>query len=63
VLTYISQKNISVNLKNTNESSNIHQELIDSGGKSQVPCLVVNGKPVYESRAIIEWFEQNWKIS
>ena len=27
--------------------------------KTQVPCLVVNGKPVLESDEIIDWLEKN----
>ena len=29
------------------------------GGKRQVPCLFIDGKPLYESSDIIAWFEQN----
>lgn len=29
------------------------------GGKHQVPCLFIDGKPLYESSDIIAWFEQN----
>ena len=28
-------------------------------GKSQVPCLVVDGKPMLESTAIVQWLQQN----
>jgi glutathione S-transferase len=28
-------------------------------GKAQVPCLVVDGKPMLESGAIVEWLRQN----
>lgn len=28
-------------------------------GKRQVPCLFIDGKPLYESSDIIAWFEQN----
>lgn len=31
----------------------------DMGGKRQVPCLFIDGKPLYESSDIIAWFEQN----
>ena len=29
--------------------------LISEGGKLQVPCLFIDGKPMYESDDIIEW--------
>jgi glutaredoxin len=28
----------------------------------QVPCLVVDGKPILESQAIIEWLDQNSEV-
>jgi glutaredoxin len=28
-------------------------------GKSQVPCLVIDGKPILESREIVQWLQQN----
>ncbi len=28
-------------------------------GKSQVPCLVVDGKPMLESEDIIQWLQKN----
>ena len=43
----------------------IHKEpesrnrLIIIGGKEQVPCLFIDGKPLYESRDIISWLEEH----
>jgi glutathione S-transferase len=34
-------------------------ELIKIGGKGQVPCLVIDGKPMYESGDIVNWLEAN----
>lgn len=34
-------------------------ELIKVGGKAQVPCLIIDGKPLYESDDIIKWLRQN----
>ncbi len=31
------------------------QFLITNGDKQQVPCLFIDGKPMYESLDIIEW--------
>jgi len=35
------------------------EELISVGGKQQVPCLVIDGKAMYESDDIIEWMKSN----
>ena len=29
------------------------------GGKEQVPCLFIDGKPLYESMDIIRWLEEH----
>jgi glutathione S-transferase len=40
-----------------------HRErLIELGGKKQVPCLVVNGRPLYESADIIEFLETQVRL-
>lgn len=45
------------------ELHNIHENyldkvrLIEEGGKEQVPCLFIDGKPMYESLDIIDWLK------
>ena len=56
VLGYMEQKRIEVPWKDTSDLSN-RQELIRIGGKKQIPCLVMDGKALYESNDIINWFE------
>jgi|GEM_PF-956221 glutaredoxin 3 len=34
-------------------------ELIKKGGKRQVPCLMINDKPLYESNDILNWLKAN----
>ena len=60
VLAFIEENNYFVPLKNTSETPEICEELITIAGKTQVPCLVVNGKPMHESDDIIKWLEENW---
>lgn len=35
------------------------KRLIEVGGKEQVPCLFIDGKPMYESDDIIAWLRAN----
>lgn len=35
------------------------KRLIEVGGKQQVPCLFIDGKPLYESSDIINWIDIN----
>ena len=61
VTHYMETNGIDIELKNVNESSAIRDELIAIAGKTQVPCLVIDGKPLHESNDIIEWLASNWK--
>ena len=58
VLRFLKDANIKVTLKNIYEKDEYRQELITIGGKSQVPCLFIDGKPLYESNDIIDWLSQ-----
>lgn len=33
------------------------KRLVEVGGKQQVPCLFIDGQPLYESADIIAWLE------
>lgn len=35
------------------------ERLVAVGGKRQVPCLLIDGEPLYESSDIIRWLEAN----
>jgi len=57
---YLTQNSISIPTKNTITDPDAKAELMQIGGKTQVPCLVIDGKALYESDDIINWFEQNY---
>lgn len=52
-MSAIAQLKLEVKYKDTRENPQFREELIQIGGKSQVPCLLINGKPLYESKDII----------
>jgi glutaredoxin len=56
----MAQNKISIPLKDIHEDSASMKELKRIGGKTQVPCLVIDGKALYESENIVEWFKKNW---
>lgn len=35
------------------------KRLVEVGGKQQVPCLFIDGKPLYESSDIVNWIDIN----
>jgi glutathione S-transferase len=53
-------KGISIPMKSIYEGTNA-EELIKIGGKRQVPCLIIDGKPLYESDDIITWLDKNYQ--
>lgn len=52
VLAYMQEQDIACNMKNTLEPG-VRDELIAIGGKGQVPCLIIDGEPMYESDDIL----------
>ena len=59
VLRYINDRKLDIPMKDTLADAAAKRELLDIGGKTQVPCLVIDGKPLYESQDIINWLEEN----
>lgn len=56
---FMSKNNISVPEKDTSRNPDARRELIEAGGKGQVPALMIDGHVLYESNDIIQWFKQN----
>jgi len=48
-----------IEFHNIHENEEDRQTLIRVGGKEQVPCLFIDGKPMYESDDIISWLKVN----
>lgn len=59
VLNYLKQIHKSVPLRNVYHGINVKEELRRLGGKAQVPCLIIDGQPLYESSDIIHWLSLN----
>ncbi|MEG1435863.1 MAG: glutathione S-transferase N-terminal domain-containing protein [Gordonibacter sp.] len=54
VLRFMEDSKINLDLRDTLQPGN-QNDLVHIGGKKQVPCLVVKGKPLYESDDIIAY--------
>lgn len=61
VLNFMKTEGISLPLKNVDEHQEGRKELMEIGGKAQVPCLIVDGKALYESDDIVAWLKENVK--
>lgn len=59
VMNFMSENNITIPLRDIVTDESAAETLIAIGGKRQVPCLFIDGKPLYESGDIIEWLRDN----
>ncbi len=46
-------------LHDIHKSEEDYEYLVENGGKSQVPCLFIDGKPLYESGDIVAWLKEH----
>ncbi len=49
----------SIELRNTMQNPEHAQKLVSDTGRRTVPCLYINGKPMFESADIAAWLEKN----
>ena len=61
VLRYMAAAGIEdrVALKNIHADAEADATLVAVGGKHQVPCLFIDGEPLYESDDIVAWLRAN----
>lgn len=59
VIQYMKKNDIKVEMVDIKANPKNQEELIRLGGKDQVPMLLIDGKPLYESNDIINWFKEN----
>ena len=48
-----------VSYYNTRQDPQRREKLINDTGRSTVPCLYIDGKPMHESRDIANWLHQH----
>ena len=60
VFRYMDEAGISIPMKNVLDCG-VAEELVRIGGKNQVPCLVIDGKAMYESDDIIQYMKENFQ--
>ena len=55
VKRFLADNGVTIPERNISTDTDAEQTLIAVGGKRQVPCLFIDGKPLYESSDIIAW--------
>ena len=48
-----------IEMHDVEESAADYKRLLEVGGMDQVPCLFIDGVPMYESLDIIDWLEKH----
>jgi glutathione S-transferase len=61
VLRFLQGKDVKITLKDVSKDPAYRQELLRIGGMTQVPCLLIDGRAMYESDDIVEWLKKNYK--
>ncbi|WFA08414.1 glutathione S-transferase N-terminal domain-containing protein [Tissierella sp. Yu-01] len=59
VRKYMKDNDITVEMMDIHADHKNQEDLIKLGGIDQVPMLLIDGKPLYESDDIIQWFKEN----
>lgn len=59
VMSFMEENGITVPLRDIEADEEAAKTLISVGGKRQVPCLFIDGQPLYESDNIIAWLRAN----
>lgn len=60
VINYLDEIELIINKVDISNSDALKEDLIAIGGKKQVPCLIIDGSPLYESLDIINWLKKNY---
>lgn len=58
VENFLDENDIKIDIVNINKDRDAMMELIQKGGKRQVPCLFHDGEYMYESNDIIEFLQK-----
>ena len=56
---FLADNGVTIPERNISTDTEAEQTLIVVGGKRQVPCLLIDGEPLYESNDIIAWVQKN----
>ena len=59
VLDCLDRLDLEIPMRDIHSEPGARDDLIEIGGKGQVPCLVIDGKPLYESGDVVRWLEAN----
>ncbi len=56
----VKELGLELEMRDTREDEKFRNELVELTGRTQVPCLVIDGKPMHESDDIVDWLRKNY---
>ncbi len=59
VMKFMEENHLTADTRETTQPGN-QNDLVRIGGKKQVPCLIIEGRPLYESDDIIEYLRRTF---
>ncbi len=59
VLDYLEENHLSLPMKDVSVDKKAKEELQLKGGLLIVPCLLINGQPLYDDTTIIQWINDH----
>lgn len=62
VMDFMDAHGIAVTMRDVVEEPANRERLLSVGGKAQVPCLFIDGTPLYESGDIIDFLAQRFAV-
>jgi glutathione S-transferase len=63
VQSWLDGRDIPVVYRDTREDPSARQELFEATSRTQVPCLFIDGQPLFESDAILEWLAETYETN
>lgn len=59
VENFINEHSLNVSVVDVDATEGAREKLLTEGGKTQCPCLFIDGTPLYESSDIIAYLEKH----
>lgn len=59
IIDYVRENNVDVELVDSSRNLKLQKEIMDIGGKMQVPMMSIDGEAMYESKDILKWIKEN----
>jgi glutaredoxin 2 len=63
VMRVVDALRVPVTMRDIMEDASAARRLVEVGGDDQVPCLFVDGKPMYESADIVDFLNEKFGAS